>query len=1116
MRRAALRRFTTPGEGIPGVREIASRSGLVIGLLPNGGLFAIEHRHKRGRTRVSLVEGSPLEGGIARLCLRVRAPEPGLALAAGANANLRIGAADDRFVWQGATGGVRHEVSLWLHPRRPLWLWRVEAVNDGAAAVTCDALLVQDVGLGERAFLMNNEAYASHYIDHHVARHAQCGPVVLSRQNLAQAGRHPWVAHGCLEGAAGFATDALQLLGPAYRDTGELDPGLDLPGSRLQHELACPMIQSAPATLEPGGRVCWTFFGLYEPDHPTASSDADLAQIDGVLPAADEFAARKVRLGTPVQSLLQEAPPLVARPLAQAEIADRYLERTHEERIDGELVSFFTPDGPQNRHVVLRAKERLVARRHGTVLRSGDAVLPDEAMLSATCWMHGVFAAQLALGNSSFHKLLSVSRDPYNITRSSGLRILIDHGRGWRLLAVPSAFEMGLSDCRWLYRLDERTVTVSALAAGDAPAIHWRVAVDGKPCRFLVLAHLVLGERELDHAGRVEIDPVRKRIACRPDPASLWGRHYPDALCLLVTNTPDAIEAMGGDELLHADGKARGGAHVAMRTGPTRELGFSVVASPADPAAAQRLATAYERPADVAAMAMPAAAYWARITRGLRLAGPGPEPAALQTIFPWLVHNAIMHLTVAHGLEQYSGAAWGTRDVCQGPVEFLLALRHDSHVKDILRTVFAQQSHARGDWPQWFMLPPYAQIRDRHSHGDVIVWPLKALCDYVEATNDLGFLDERIAWWRRDGSGPTARYDSVRAHVGRLLATVRTSFIPGTRLIRYGEGDWNDSLQPADPAMRDWMVSSWTVALLYQQLGRYAEILSRAGDEASAGGLRELAVGMRQDFNRLLIRDGTVAGYALFDPAGSAPELLLHPSDTRTGLRYSLLPMTRSIIAGLFTERQAQHHLRLIRKHLLFPDGARLMDRPVRYRGGPEQIFRRAESAAFFGREVGLQYLHAHLRYGEAMAVLGEAEALWEALRVANSIGVTERLAHAAPRQRNAYFSSSDAAFADRYAADAEWPRVMAGTVSVDGGWRIYSSGPGLFINLLLTHALGIRRRFGERVLDPIVPASLGAIGVEMDLDDGLPQASRRTRRSAVRASRNEVTRTRSPRTSSS
>ncbi len=507
---------------------------------------------------------------------------------------------------------------------------------------------------------------------------------------------------------------------------------------------------------------------------------------------------------------------------------------------------------------------------------------------------------------------------------------------------MPSAFEIGLSDCRWIYRLQDRTVTVRALASGDEPAMHWRVAVEGEPCRFLVFAHLVLGERELDHAGRIEIDPARKRIACRPDPASRWGRRYPDAVYFMVTDTPDAIEAVGGDELLHADGRSRGGcSHLAMRTGPTSELGFTVVASLTDRRAAQRLAARYERAVDEAAMAEPAAGYWAKITRGLRIAGSDPDLAALNTIFPWLAHNAIMHLTVAHGLEQYTGAAWGTRDVCQGPVEFLLALEHDEPVKDILRIVFAQQSHSSGDWPQWFMLDPYADIRDRHSHGDVIVWPLKALCDYLDATNDLAFLDERIAWRGKNGS--TTRKNSVRAHVDRLLATVRKRFIPGTQLIRYGEGDWNDLLQPADPTMRDWMVSSWTVALLYQQINRYAEILSRVGDKVRANDLRDLAAGMRGDFNRLLIRGGTVAGYALFDPARKSPELLLHPTDTRTGLRYSLLPMTRAIIAGLFTKQQAQHHLRLIRQHLLFPDGARLIDKPVLYRGGPEQVFRRAE-----------------------------------------------------------------------------------------------------------------------------------------------------------------------------
>ena len=380
------------------------------------------------------------------------------------------------------------------------------------------------------------------------------------------------------------------------------------------------------------------------------------------------------------------------------------------------------------------------------------------------------------------------------------------------------------------------------------------------------------------------------------------------------------------------------------------------------------------------------------------------------------------------------------------------------------------------------MLEPYSAIQDKHSHGDIIVWPLKALNDYIEATNDMSFLDELIQWRDDDTLERTPHRDSVAKHVEKLLATMIERFIPGTHLIRYGDGDWNDSLQPVDPKMRDWMVSSWTVALAFQQITRYAKILRRAGKAHEATTLRQLAAGMRRDFNRFLVRDETVAGYALFEPGSKRPELLIHPSDARTGLRYSLLPMTRSIIAGLFTLEQTRHHLRIIREHLLFPDGARLIDRPMQYHGGPQRVFQRAESAAFFGREIGLMYVHAHIRYGEAMAVLGEADALWEALQVVNPLAVTDRVAQALPRQRNAYFSSSDAAFADRYEASAEWMRVKAGSIGVDGGWRIYSSGPGIYVSLLICHAFGRRRRWGKRVARPVLPAALRGLTLQSDL----------------------------------
>jgi cellobiose phosphorylase len=492
-----------------------------------------------------------------------------------------------------------------------------------------------------------------------------------------------------------------------------------------------------------------------------------------------------------------------------------------------------------------------------------------------------------------------------------------------------------------------------------------------------------------------------------------------------------------------------------------------------DAAEGMALAQRYGAGVDEEDMLAPARLYWRRVTRNATIEGEGPDIEAQNAFLPWVAHDAMIHLTVPHGLEQYTGAAWGTRDVCQGPVEFLLSMQHDETVRDILRIVFSEQYEERGDWPQWFMLDPYPQVRAGGSHGDVIVWPLKALCDYVEETGDLAFLEEGLPWRQDAGLARSAGVASVADHVEKLLATVRARFIPGTSLIRYGEGDWNDSLQPVDPHWPDWMVSSWTVALLYEQVERYAMILRRTGAAGEAASLVDLAAGMREDFNRHLLRDGIVAGYGLFDPGGGEVELLLHPSDRRTGIAFSLIPMTQAILASLFTPEQTRRHLELIAEQLSFPDGVRLMDRPLPYRGGVETLFRRAESAAFFGREIGLMYVHAHLRYCEALATRGDGEGLWRGLALVNPIAVTSHLRQASLRQRNAYFSSSDAAFKDRYEASTEWRGVKAGTIGVDGGWRIYSSGPGLYTNVLVRHAFGRRRSYGERSGIPVLPPSL-------------------------------------------
>jgi CRISPR-associated protein Csx3 len=129
---------------------------------------------------------------------------------------------------------------------------------------------------------------------------------------------------------------------------------------------------------------------------------------------------------------------------------------------------------------------------------------------------------------------------------------------------------------------------------------------------------------------------------------------------------------------------------------------------------------------------------------------------------------------------------------------------------------------------------------------------------------------------------------------------------------------------------------------------------------------------------------------------------------------------------------------------------------------------------------VSLQYVHAHIRYCEALAKVGRGRELLRALLAVNPVALQETVPTAVARQSNTYFSSSDGDFADRYEAFARYDEIRQGKVPVKGGWRIYSSGPGIYLKQVVAAFLGIRQSFGNVVLDPVMDASLDGLVVAM------------------------------------
>ncbi|MEW6267733.1 MAG: hypothetical protein AB1689_00380 [Thermodesulfobacteriota bacterium] len=1063
--------------------RVESPSGLSFEVNRNGAVRRMSHRE----LALNLFPGNELEGGPANLWLRRHGTEiaavPLLGPASPGIVRLDASGLTVRGEWR----GIRFTLALVLAGDAPAWFWHAHLENAGTAPVRVDLVHAQDVALAAYAAIRMNEYYVSQYLDHQPLAHPERGTVIAVRQNLLTDGRHPWALFGALGRTVAYATDALQLHGLATR-AGAPPPALagELPGKRLQHEHAMIALQDEAVDLAPGATAQRGFFAWLEADHPDATSDADLARVAQALAlpeaAPPDWRALPAGGAAPVATAFSTAALLEGEPLDEAELRALYPGGWREvERSDGALLSFFAG---AHTHVVLPPKERASLRPHGQIVRTGDRLEPDESSLTSTVWMDGVFHSLVTQGHVNINRVLSTVRSYLGLSRTGGLRVLVDLAGGWRILGVPSAFDMSPGSARWTYKVAGDVIRVESIAATRRHELVLRIEVTSGPARrFLVSQHVAIGGDDgLDLRG-VAYERDGDAVLVRTIPDTELGRRFPGGFLRIAPDAGTALASVAGDEALFADGRSRHEPFLVLETAPSRAVGLRITGG-LIPVGGAGVGGTAESAGDASADRAAEESHWRELSGGTTLRPPrdgeGASVTRLHEMLPWLAHDAMIHFLAPRGLEQYSGGGWGTRDVTQGPVELLLALGRTEPLRELLRRVFVAQN-PDGDWPQWFMFFPRDRgIRPDDSHGDIVYWPLLALAQYLLASDDGAFLDVELPFFHPQGDD-AAEHATVRGHVERALQVVERRHIAGTSLAAYGNGDWNDALQPVDPTMRERLCSSWTVTLQVRTLETLAKALRHVGRAELAPPLEALAQATRADFQRLLLPDGTLAGFAWFHEDGRV-DYLAHPSDRTTGLRCSLLPIVHAIIDELLTPAQAERHVALVREHLLAADGARLFDRPPVYRGGVQRIFQRAESSTFFGREIGLMYVHAHLRYAEAMARYGEAEAFWLALRKAVPIGIRDVVPSARLRQANCYTSSSDPAFADRYEAQERYGEVRTGEIAFEGGWRVYSSGAGIAFRLIHEHLLGLRRARSFVVVDPVLPRALDRLAVDTEV----------------------------------
>jgi len=424
--------------------RLQSAAGVSVQVNANGSIRRIDH----GDVVVNLFLGSEVEGGPANIYLRRHGTTiestPLLGPMSPAAFAIDEGGLSARGEWR----GIRFAVALVLAKDAPAWFWHVRLENAGASSVTVDLVHAQDVALANYGLVRMNEYYVSQYVDFTPLAHAARRTVLAVRQNLAMGGRNPWAVVGALGRGASFTTDALALHGLATR-AGDAPVALGLPTlpGRRQHEHGMAVLQDEPVELAPGAVVERGFFVRLEADHPAASSAADLAFVDRTLALPEASPPRRADAphATPVATLFAGR-RLDALDLDDAELETLFGDERHslERSDDGTTLSFFAD---AQRHVVTRAKELRVRRPHGQVMRTGDGLVPDEASLTTTAWMDGVFHSLVNAG-ARRHQSLPVDGPvvPRALSRAGPAGL---HRGRWKL-ATPRHAVGVRDDAEWM------------------------------------------------------------------------------------------------------------------------------------------------------------------------------------------------------------------------------------------------------------------------------------------------------------------------------------------------------------------------------------------------------------------------------------------------------------------------------------------------------------------------------------------------------------------------------------------------------------------------------------------------------------------------------------------